>query len=785
MKRILSVAIAVGLLMQPVSCYAESTEAEKQGLNLPIEGSIDPSANSHTAIVETKETPAPRVSESAVDESTVPPTEAPATNTPTASASVAASPATTAPITNAPATDAPASNAPTADAPATDVPAMDTPATDAPTTDAPTTDAPPTDTSTTDTPTTDAPTTDAPATDAPTTDVPTTDAPTTDAPPTDAPATDAPTTDAPPTGAPATDAPETDSDIPSDGSIVVVPKGEAIPKGVQAWFSSGDSCFCGSLDAIVSYAKDNTEIWLHQPDIMELTDVSLRHLSSLKLLPDKNVFGQGDYLVVVSKDSPTVVESPEELDLTQWPAPEKDETADLFVWVKKADSEVAPDPTDPPEAEVKIEVNSDNYRAAEWTAEHPTFHLSGIPEGKRWAYAAVIYDERIVVLSKDSYTAEEEGIYTVRFVILDELGDIVSASEKYSLFLDHTLPEVSVNIDTEKDYTMYVDMKDSVSGLEALSLNGGVNWIALNGENKDSYTVCKQMTLEPGMLQVCDAAGNTWISSEQYELTKIPSDSSGFGGFGGGGGSAGGGSGTPQKPHAKATSGESDTGAEYNALAMQISDAPMTSLTIDGQELKLTLELANAETFNIPDQYHPMFTAELAAWTVDAPVTEDGDQARVTDQKKDTLLLTAISEENLGDRFEYRWKFNGEVCRLLLNSGINYIALQIGEDITVFPTEGFVGGTKYTELKMLGVSTRKFDYTVAMSFNLDPDRIPKLADNDFSENCDIAVQVEVENAKYVLNSEQKGEMYYYNVYTGPMEMMEVPYGTYSTKHIAG
>ena len=57
MKRILSVAIAVGLLMQPVSCYAESTEAEKQGLNLPIEGSIDPSANSHTAIVETKETP--------------------------------------------------------------------------------------------------------------------------------------------------------------------------------------------------------------------------------------------------------------------------------------------------------------------------------------------------------------------------------------------------------------------------------------------------------------------------------------------------------------------------------------------------------------------------------------------------------------------------------------------------------------------------------------------------------------------------------------------------------
>lgn len=141
-------------------------------------------------------------------------------------------------------------------------------------------------------------------------------------------------------------------------------------------------------------------------------------------------------------------------------------------------------------------------------------------------------------------------------------------------------------------------------------------------------------------------------------------------------------------------------------------------------------------------------------------------------------MLTAVEEENLGDRFEYRWKFNGEVCRSLSNSGIRYLALRIGDDVLAFPTEGFTGGTKYTELKMLGVSTKKFDYAVAMTFNLDPDRIPMLSESDFSENCDIAIQTEVESMKYVLSAEQKGEMYYYNVWLGPVKMMEVPFGEF-------
>ena len=146
--------------------------------------------------------------------------------------------------------------------------------------------------------------------------------------------------------------------------------------------------------------------------------------------------------------------------------------------------------------------------------------------------------------------------------------------------------------------------------------------------------------------------------------------------------------------------------------------------------------------------------------------------------RPDTLVLTAVEEENLGDRFEYRWKFNGEVLRLLENSGVKYLALKARDDMAVFPTEGFTGGTKYTELKMLGTSNKKFDYTAAMTFNLDPDHIPALSEIDRSESCDLAVQVEVEGEKYVLTAEQKGEMYYYNVLLGPSALMLEPYESY-------
>ena len=144
----------------------------------------------------------------------------------------------------------------------------------------------------------------------------------------------------------------------------------------------------------------------------------------------------------------------------------------------------------------------------------------------------------------------------------------------------------------------------------------------------------------------------------------------------------------------------------------------------------------------------------------------------------DTLVLTAEADPNLGDRFTYEWRFNGEVYRMLANSGIRYVALRVGDDIAAFPTAGFTGGTKYTELKMLGVSTRRFDYTVTMKVDLDPGHVSAMSDSDFSRDCDLSIRAEVENMAYELSSSTHSVMYFYDVYLGPEEMLLKPFGEY-------
>jgi hypothetical protein len=143
-----------------------------------------------------------------------------------------------------------------------------------------------------------------------------------------------------------------------------------------------------------------------------------------------------------------------------------------------------------------------------------------------------------------------------------------------------------------------------------------------------------------------------------------------------------------------------------------------------------------------------------------------------------TLVLSAVPEANLGSQFTYAWKFNGEVYRLLSNSGVKYVALKVGDNLAAFPTEGFTGGTKYTELKMLGVSTRKFDYTLAMKVNRDPSYMSAMSDSDFSQACDLSIRAEVENMAYELSSSTNSIMYFYDVYLGPEAMLKQPFGEY-------
>ena len=206
----------------------------------------------------------------------------------------------------------------------------------------------------------------------------------------------------------------------------------------------------------------------------------------------------------------------------------------------------------------------------------------------------------------------------------------------------------------------------------------------------------------------------------------------------------------------------------------------MTQLTVGGELMPLTLVLDAAQADGAPVGQDQPFTAALGSWCP-APRGEDEHENVLADAENpapDTLILTAELDANLGDAFTYTWRFNGEVYRALANSGIKYVALKVGDDIAAFPTEGFTGGTKYTELKMLGVSTRKFDYRLTMKVNLNPGYVSAMSDSDYSQECDLSIRTEVENMAYELSSSTNSIMYFYDVYLGPEDMLKQPFGAY-------
>lgn len=613
---------------------------------------------------------------------------------------------------------------------------------------------------------------------------------------------------------------------PSETPIVV-------PEDAEAWTYDGETLIWGKLDEVVALRLEKedreTPIYLRRgadkPYLIK--QAQLLELFELKFMPDEELFKADARVRYDAAFSLELPETGKEMALIdpkrylEQADPERPEESikDIYIWVQETalsqpteepsqepSAEPSEEPTQSPEPKPELNVTSETYRANEWSNVFPTFELSGGEEGR---YAVIVYDERIAVLSGSSYTAESEGEYAVRFAIVDEHGDIVSASEKYLLKLDVTAPDVAVSVDPElAPYTLSLAASDEGSGVKDVSVDGGETWMELAEDGTFVYTVQADATLDPGMVRVRDAAGNEWVSEEAYELTApiIEPDEPIDDVFDDPGsvGSGGGGSSKPKEPeHAKNEDKKAEE-TEYDALMLEFSEEPMEKLTLGETELPLTLELVNAEGFETPEDHVAKFTAELKTWTppedsdaiVDLGQKKDAAEEKASDKKAsdkktsdkededgeacegDTLVLTAVLDEDMGDRFEYRWKFNGEVYRLLANSGVKYVALCVGDDMFAFPTEGFHGGTKYTELKMLGVATKKFNYTVAMTFNLDPDRIPMISQSDFSEGCDIAIQAEVENMKYVLSAEEKGEMYYYNAYIGPLDMLDFPYGTY-------
>jgi len=381
-----------------------------------------------------------------------------------------------------------------------------------------------------------------------------------------------------------------------------------------------------------------------------------------------------------------------------------------------------------------LEVTADGYEPGIWTNNPPVFTLSGIPEGSsEYVYGVFVCNERLILLAKDtdSYVPTEEGLTSVRFAILDMMGDVVALSDQYDLMLDLSAPDGPYLSGVDYcDTVCYIEAYDSLSGLSDISYDEGETWEPYI-EYEDGLSIVgeKGDTIEAGTIWVRDVAGNISVNAEEFTFGKRKKT----GGTGG--------TGTKPIKHVKETMDYSK--ANYNALELKFSDEPQTQLVAGETTLNLSLSEGAG------DAAKP-FTAKLAAWQTDEKAQD----------KPNALVLTAqAGEENS------TWRFSGDVYKLLNNSGVDYLVFSTGEYMTALPTAGFTGGTQYGKLKASGVSTRKFEYT--------------LCQDEALRETTLSVQVEGET--YLLEEDTAQPMYRYDVLVGTTDLMKNPYESYKHK----
>ncbi len=662
-------------------------------------------------------------------------------------------PATQVPATKVPATEVPATKVPATEAPATKVPATEAPATKVPATEAPATKVP-----ATEAPATEAPATEAPATEAPATEAPATEAPATEAPATEAPATEVPATEAPATEAPATEVPTTEVPATATPEITPEPSATPIPQLEGYLLDEDGAKLKGGSLAELLMEPGKLRICVSTRQMIKLEDFPLQRLQQISFEPDVYMVGKNHRVVLSSSDSIR-----DEFTSEAIAAFTPESVGDLYIWLR----EELPEPSATPEPGpgMKLTVSAENYVEDTWSCLQPLFTLEGITEEDQDSnYAVIILNERIAMLSENVYQPQEEGVYDVRFAIMDPMGDIADRSEPYKLKLDFTPPALTVEVSMEKDRTMTLHFSDALSGLDAFSLDGGENWAPIEqGMDSYTYTAPKKQSFAPGMILVRDLAGNISANAEEVKLTKLPS----FSGGGGGGGSS-----TPKKEHA---SGDGDD-AKYNSYELELPEGEVSELTLGGEyvDLKLNVEAAGEVEPN------GRFTAGLIHWTRENE-TLAMDETTTVEPAKDTLLLKAVVEEDVQQEGEYTcvWKVNGAVLRKLYNSDIHYLLLDVNGTMLSLPTEGFSAGTRYAELKMHGVSTAEFEYEIRMRVCEKASQVQQGPAYSRASDCVPQIWAQVAGERFEMKDRiSTPEMYPLNVYCAGEDLPDYPYGKY-------
>ncbi len=576
------------------------------------------------------------------------------------------------------------------------------------------------------------PTTDTSAT--PTTDTSATPtaAPTTDAEATPTAGAETPTPTPGAEGSPSTAPDATPTPTPEAGEVTPAPVSEG-----PAWYWDGEQKHYGKLEELL-FLTEGT-IYIASDELFTLTGEAAQRARGADIALDPEVFPEeGGYVLWLSDVGPDGETQEDTIYL--WAGKEEDAPPEPT-------ASAEPEPTDPVEVEAELLVVPEMYRAGAWSATLPSFTLSVVPDTLTGYTFAVSVDDGEAQAVESPYTFSAEGQHTLVFFLIDESGAQAARSTTYTVYLDMAAPEAQAQFDMQTGM-LTVTATDAMSGVDAISLDGGKTWQPMTAAEDGSFVYSAPLTAQvaAGDLMVRDATGNCWQSSEGYGM---PGGMGGnFGGMGGsfGGSFSGGGGGSSGTARTVShSSGSEEEATAYGAVALEVEDTSMFALALGGETLPLTLTLDYEAGGD--GNTAAAFTAELTVWN-----GEEGDE------DCDTLILTA-PDNGAESPYAYRWDFTGDVYKTLFNSGVQYLVLRVGDRVTALSTAGFTAGTAYNALKSEGAASSEFAYSLWMG---EPD--PALE-----------MEVEARGTRYLLAAGE-GDMYYYDVYTGDMDMLSAAFG---------
>ena len=514
------------------------------------------------------------------------------------------------------------------------------------------------------------------------------------------------------------------SPTPTAGETTPAPAVEG-----PAWYWDGTQKYYGELEALLLLTEET--IYIASDELFTLTGEAAQMAQEADLALDPDVFPEEEQYVLWLSDI--------------GPAGETEEDT-LYLWAGKEEDappepSPTPEPTAPTEIEAELLVVPEMYRAGAWSSTAPSFTLTAVPDTLEGYTFAVSIDEGDMQAVESPFLFSSEGQHTLTFALIDPDGTQVARSAAYTVWLDTAAPEAQAQFDLQTGI-LSITASDATSGVDAISLDGGKTWQPMTAAEDGSFVYSAPLTAQvaAGDLMVRDATGNCWQSAESYGM---PGGMGGnFGGMGGSfGGSFGGGGGSSGTTRTVShSSGSEEEATAYGAVALEVEEGSMFVLTLGGETLPLTLAL-DYEAGGVEDTA-TTFTAELAVWN-----------GTGEDEDYDTLILTA-RDDGAESPYAYRWDFSGDVYKTLFNSGVQYLVLRVGDRVTALSTAGFTAGTAYNALKSEGAASSEFAYSLWMG---DPD--PALE-----------MEVEARGERYLLEAGE-GDMYYYDVYTGDMDML--------------